>query len=211
MARHYERSAAAYLLATCFSANVQPQSRLACSFPGPCAAWVLLAVEGAARRLNDPRCQEVLSDFSDRQGQPLRAGLEERGQTLAQHLHDVWLLDGGTQTSCSRRATSAFTVPGGRLVFMCPRLFRRQEGKYDEILLIHEILHTLGLGENPPSSDAITKQVAMRCGDSWEIISWVESVPQTSHRPANYNISPGRPGTGRRRPLRSSPRKESRA
>lgn len=167
MARHYERSAAAYLLATLLLGEYPAaQSPARVQFPpGPAQRWVLLAVEGAARRMNDPRCQEVLSDFSDRQGQPLRAGLEARGQTLAQHLHDVWLLDGGTQTSCSRRATSAFTVPGGRLVFMCPRLFRRQVGKYDEILLIHEILHTLGLGENPPSSDAITRRVAMRCGD----------------------------------------------
>jgi hypothetical protein len=33
-----------------------------------------------------------------------------------------------------------------------------------EILLIHEFLHTLGLGENPPTSDAITQRVAVRCG-----------------------------------------------
>jgi len=38
-------------------------------------------------------------------------------------------------------------------------------GKYDELLLIHEILHTLGLGENPPSTDAIIRQVTIRCGD----------------------------------------------
>jgi hypothetical protein len=31
-------------------------------------------------------------------------------------------------------------------------------------MIIHEILHSLGLGENPPSSDEITKQVAARCG-----------------------------------------------
>ena len=31
-------------------------------------------------------------------------------------------------------------------------------------MIIHEILHSLGLSENPPSSDEITKQVLMRCG-----------------------------------------------
>jgi len=34
----------------------------------------------------------------------------------------------------------------------------RQIGK------IHEMLHTLGLRENPPSSDAINVQVRKRCG-----------------------------------------------
>jgi hypothetical protein len=107
----------------------------------------------------------VLSDFSDAEGHTLRLGLEARGETLAQHLQTVWFLDGGTHAFCSRRDTSAFTVPGGRLVFLCPRLFRRPVDKYHELLVIHEILHTLGLGENPPTSDFITKQVARRCAD----------------------------------------------
>jgi hypothetical protein len=33
-----------------------------------------------------------------------------------------------------------------------------------EIIIIHELLHSLGLGENPPSSAAITKMVEQRCG-----------------------------------------------
>jgi len=132
---------------------------------GPEQRWVLTAVEGAARRLSDVRCQQVLSDFTDTNGLTLLEGLASRRLSPLDHLRDVWFLKGDAQPLCNNRATSAFTVPGGRLVFMCPRLFRRQVGKYDELLLIHEILHTLGLGENPPSSDAITKQVAMRCGD----------------------------------------------
>jgi hypothetical protein len=31
-------------------------------------------------------------------------------------------------------------------------------------MVIHEMLHSLGLGENPPSSREITKQVTARCG-----------------------------------------------
>jgi hypothetical protein len=30
-------------------------------------------------------------------------------------------------------------------------------------LIIHEMLHTLGLGENPPSSREITQRVTERC------------------------------------------------
>jgi hypothetical protein len=37
------------------------------------------------------------------------------------------------------------------------------ERREAEAILIHEILHTLGLGENPPSSAEITRQVWRRC------------------------------------------------
>jgi hypothetical protein len=32
------------------------------------------------------------------------------------------------------------------------------------VLLIHELLHAIGLGENPPASEAITARVVARCG-----------------------------------------------
>jgi len=31
--------------------------------------------------------------------------------------------------------------------------------------MIHEALHTLGLGENPPTSAEITERVLARCGN----------------------------------------------
>jgi len=33
-----------------------------------------------------------------------------------------------------------------------------------EAVIIHETLHSLGLGENPPTSDEITRRVFSRCG-----------------------------------------------
>jgi hypothetical protein len=39
-----------------------------------------------------------------------------------------------------------------------------QNRRTTEIIVIHEFLHTLGLGENPPTSQAITQRVAIRCG-----------------------------------------------
>jgi hypothetical protein len=38
-----------------------------------------------------------------------------------------------------------------------------QQPEYVVATLIHEILHTLGLGENPPSSREITARVLSRC------------------------------------------------
>jgi len=132
--------------------------------PGPEERWVVLAADGAVRRLADPQCQAVLSDFVDADGHSLAERLSEKGHTLLQHLQGVWLLSGRGQVGCGKPNTHAFTVPSGRLVFMCPQLFRQDVGKYHELLIIHELLHTLGLGENPPSSASITLQVAKRCG-----------------------------------------------
>jgi hypothetical protein len=38
-----------------------------------------------------------------------------------------------------------------------------------EAIVIHEWLHSLGLGENPPSSDYITTRVRARCGERREV------------------------------------------
>jgi hypothetical protein len=48
-------------------------------------------------------------------------------------------------------------------VRVCPQV-ARQDGVTVELVLIHELLHSLGLGENPPSSAEITRQVTKRCG-----------------------------------------------
>jgi hypothetical protein len=36
--------------------------------------------------------------------------------------------------------------------------------RYAEAAVIHEMLHSLGLGEDPPSSDHISTRVMARCG-----------------------------------------------
>ena len=60
----------------------------------------------------------------------------------------------------------AVAHPGSRAVQVCPEAIRfryRKDPRYVEAILIHEALHTLGLGENPPSSFEITKRVMRRC------------------------------------------------
>jgi hypothetical protein len=39
----------------------------------------------------------------------------------------------------------------------------RENGEYLVLVPIHEVLHTLGLGENPPSSGEITRTVRRFC------------------------------------------------
>jgi hypothetical protein len=61
----------------------------------------------------------------------------------------------------------AGTNPGDRLVRVCGQRFKsivRTDSGYAAALVIHEELHSLGLPENPPSSDAITRRVVEHCG-----------------------------------------------
>lgn len=49
---------------------------------------------------------------------------------------------------------------------VCGSRFVRQVGRnprHAEATLLHEALHSLGLGENPPSPDYITERVEARC------------------------------------------------
>jgi hypothetical protein len=62
---------------------------------------------------------------------------------------------------------AAFTGPGRKVVHVCSSRFARRferQTRAAELIVIHEMLHTLGLGENPPSTRQITEQVTRRCG-----------------------------------------------
>jgi hypothetical protein len=73
--------------------------------------------------------------------------------------------DGSTEPRCHAGAL-AFTTPGARVVYVCGLRFWRQwteRPHYTEAAVIHEALHTLGLGEDPPSSEQITQEVLAYC------------------------------------------------
>ena len=74
-------------------------------------------------------------------------------------------MDGSSQAPCRTGRTALVATPGVRRIFVC-RTFAevqlRQPG-VAESMVIHEILHTLGLGENPPTSIEITQRVEARC------------------------------------------------
>jgi hypothetical protein len=61
----------------------------------------------------------------------------------------------------------AFTTPGSRVVRVCSNELLRQSLTRNQLaaMVIHEVLHTLGLPENPPSSREITRRVLARCGN----------------------------------------------
>jgi hypothetical protein len=123
-------------------------------------------LDGARARLTDPACQQVLDDFRDTEGHPLRARLERTGLSPEDYLGLVIFYDGQTHPRCAQEGIFAATSVGSRAVFVCPRELQRVVQLNEavaEATVIHEALHTLGLGENPPTSREITAGVLKRC------------------------------------------------
>ena len=124
------------------------------------------ALDGARARLSTETCQQVLADFVDPRGRILaeRAAADETPP--ADLLARLYFVDGDRLPQCTGdESRAAFTEPGSRVVHVCGKRFARFAANpaVAEILLIHELLHSLGLGENPPTSEAITIAVRHRC------------------------------------------------
>jgi hypothetical protein len=124
------------------------------------------AGRAAVERLADPACARVFSEFQDRSGQTLQQRLDSLGRSGAAQLGSIYFYDGANRTGCQRGRTLAVTEPGSVVVHVCPQFVRSQRQDPDQapVAIIHELLHTLGLGEDPPSSEAITRHVRARCG-----------------------------------------------
>lgn len=130
------------------------------------AGAVLRSLDGAFRRLGEAHCQQVFSDFHDLSGRRLQEALDSLGATGQSYLGLVIFYDGARQERCRTQGNLAVASPGSRVVHICPERFREQARRdpfVAEAILIHEVLHSLGLGENPPSSREITSRVTSRC------------------------------------------------
>jgi hypothetical protein len=82
-----------------------------------------------------------------------------------EYLSLVYFADGLDRGRCEDTGILATATPGSRLVSVCGRFARayRNDPTWAEVVVIHEALHTLGLGENPPSSSEISARVSARC------------------------------------------------
>jgi hypothetical protein len=131
---------------------------------GPAALDVSRAAGEAMRRLQDPSCQRVLEDFADREGRLLRENLG--ASTPEAYLASLAFRNGEIPVGsrhCASQGAAAFTTDGAA-IFVCGASFQRLGRGARANALIHEMLHTLGLRENPPSSREITRRVTERCG-----------------------------------------------
>ncbi len=125
------------------------------------------SLDDVLRRVSDPGCQAVLTDFQDPSGRRLDANLNAIGTSLPAYLGLLLFYDGRATVPCANEHVLAWTVPGSRAVQVCWSQFsswQKLSTAHTAIALIHETLHTLGLGESPPAPDAITARVLARCG-----------------------------------------------
>jgi hypothetical protein len=127
---------------------------------------VVRALEGAARRLEAGRCAQVLTEFRSAGGTTLAEVLARDGVTAPGHLDRLLVYSGDDHPHC-RKDVLAWTAPGSRVVYVCSARFREAyatKPAHVEAVILHEMLHTLGLGENPPTSETITARVVAACG-----------------------------------------------
>jgi hypothetical protein len=125
------------------------------------------ALERALERLREPSCRSLLQEFRDSTGVSLDERLAAREATLEAHAASVLFRSGNGQETCQNPFVAAFTRPGAQVVRICEAHWMRRQlrpGAWSEAVLIHELLHTLGLGENPPSSQFISQRVRASCG-----------------------------------------------
>jgi hypothetical protein len=74
-------------------------------------------------------------------------------------------VDGIGESRCHTGKVMLVAAVNVPRVIVCPGFAKvqREEPRLATSLVIHEVLHTLGLGEDPPSSAEITERVQARC------------------------------------------------
>lgn len=152
---------------TTADAEVKPQAWHLVRIPDPVARRAAIdALETASARFADADCRKILTDFEDGNGRSLADQLSSLAVDIQGYLTMVTFMDDSRHARCVS-GVLAVTSPGSRVVRVCVgelKLINAQQPEYVIASFIHEILHTLGLGENPPSSRAITARVLARCG-----------------------------------------------
>ena len=134
--------------------------------PDPVARRVTIqALEAASERLASEQCRRILADFPE-QDRPLTDTLSALSVDVRTYLTMLVFIDDSRNRYCASGIV-AFTAPGSRVVRVCVdelKAIWTRNPEHTIATFIHEVLHTLGLRENPPSSSTITARVLSRCG-----------------------------------------------
>jgi hypothetical protein len=156
------------------------------------------AVDGAARLLGEPACLAVLDDFGPGSGRRLRVRLAAESVDPGGYVRRVLFYDGSNEAPCRRPRVHAFTVPGSRVVYACPSLGRLAATRSveAEAIVIHEVLHTLGLPEDPPASADITAAVLRRCGPLRTALAEGDALSDSTPRAAASSRPRGQASAG---------------
>ena len=117
----------------------------------------------ALARLKRPRCAAIFQTFLLADGSTAQSELDRRQISPGELLGGLIFADGNQAAVCHNGRALLITTPGSPLIRLCPE-FSRLSPSDSAVLIIHESLHALGLGENPPTSREITQRVEGRCG-----------------------------------------------
>ncbi len=123
-------------------------------------------VPRAAEKLRGEKCRRILSEYRDAGGRTLEENVTAQGESASSYLRWLVFVNAAEEGFCVRGSQIASTNPKDRIIRLCAPFQRiaRSDPGYAAALMIHEELHSLGLGENPPSSYEITRKVVERCG-----------------------------------------------
>jgi hypothetical protein len=127
---------------------------------------VVTALNGATAWLERRGCLSLFDEFRDDEGRPLMEALRQWNLAPTDYLRMVWFRDGERHRVCGSASVLAFTARRSRVIFLCGRRFARAAARDPleaRATVIHELLHTLGLGEHPPPPRYITDRVKQRC------------------------------------------------
>jgi len=169
-ARRAAVAAAASTTAVVLAAG-SPASTASLENPRPLPLFVKGAIKRsvalALDRLKAEECRAIFTDFEDMDGRPLAEKLERAGTSPADHLASLEWVNGSQHPTCRNPNIFFVTVVGGDRIYVCPKQFSEYATTQPikaAGLVLHEELHSLGLGENPPTSIEISRQVFARCG-----------------------------------------------
>ena len=123
------------------------------------------ALDLALAMLASPDCPGVYSDFRRPDGRTPQDELERMGIGPEEFLESLVFTDGSREAVCREGRAVMTATPGRTLIYVCPGFadFQLRSARKSAAVVIHESLHALGLGENPPSSGEITRRVERLC------------------------------------------------
>jgi hypothetical protein len=130
-------------------------------------AGVTRAFATALERLGRERCLQVFSEFYDGAGRTLTDNLEALNLTASGQLTSIRVADGAYERTCANPGVLAYTHLRTSTIYVCGHRFAslaHTNPGFAAALILHEQLHSLGLGENPPESQQITASVLRGCG-----------------------------------------------
>ena len=137
-----------------------PTLTLSLTFPDRLA--VRLGLQLALDSLDRPGCADIYEEFELRDGCTPQCELDRRRIGPKELLKTLVFADGSRDPFCHNGRAFLTTTPGRFLIHVCPG-FAQLQSRLRASLILHESLHALGLGENPPSSKEITNRVERRC------------------------------------------------